>query len=72
MRTIVDIPEDQLQMLTELCRRDDLSRAEAIRRAIAAFLAKETSPPAESFGLWRGRGIEGVEYQQAIRSEWDR
>ena len=25
-----------------------------------------------AFGLWKGRGIDGLEYQRAIRSEWDR
>jgi metal-responsive CopG/Arc/MetJ family transcriptional regulator len=35
MRTIVDIPEEQLQRLSELCRQEGLSRAEAIRRALA-------------------------------------
>jgi hypothetical protein len=24
-----------------------------------------------AFGLWKGRGIEAVPYQQNLRSEWD-
>ena len=24
-----------------------------------------------AFGLWKGRGIEAVTYQQNLRSEWD-
>ena len=31
MRTIADIPPSQLQQLEAICRREDLSRAEAVR-----------------------------------------
>ena len=71
MRTIVDIPVEQLQQLSELCRREDLSRAEAIRRAIALLLNGASQQPDEAFGLWRDHGTEGVEYQQRLRKEWD-
>jgi hypothetical protein len=72
MRTIVDIPAEQLRQLAELCRREDLSRAEAVRRAIALLLADQPRQPDEAFGLWKGRGADGVRYQQALRGEWDR
>jgi hypothetical protein len=26
----------------------------------------------KGFGLWRGRGEEGVEYQRSLREEWDK
>lgn len=71
MRTIVDIPDEQLQQLAELCQREDLSRAEAVRRAIALLLAAQLSPPDDAFGLWKERGTDGVSYQQALRGEWD-
>ena len=38
MRTIVEIPESQLKGLSRLCRRERISRAEAIRRAVAKLL----------------------------------
>ena len=34
VRTIVDLPEEQIRKLTLLCRRERISRAEAIRRAV--------------------------------------
>jgi hypothetical protein len=71
MRTIVDIPDDQLRGLTELCRREELSRAEAVRRAIALLLANQAQQPEDVFGLWKGREADGVSYQQALRGEWD-
>jgi metal-responsive CopG/Arc/MetJ family transcriptional regulator len=72
MRTIVDIPSEQLQQLAELCEREDLSRAEAVRRAIALLLEQQARTPDEAFGLWKDRGTDGVAYQQARRGEWDR
>lgn len=70
MRTIIDIPSEQLQQLAELCRREELSRAEAVRRAIALLL-DEGRRPDQAFGLWKDRGAEGVQYQQTLRQEWD-
>lgn len=71
MRTIVDIPPAQLHQLDEMCRRENLSRAEAVRRAISLFVQEHGIPPDAAFGLWKGRGHEGVRYQQALRGEWD-
>jgi hypothetical protein len=70
MRTIIDIPNEQLQRLTELCRREDVSRAEAVRRAIALLLETSTSHHGDAFGLWKDRRIDGVAYQQTLRREW--
>jgi metal-responsive CopG/Arc/MetJ family transcriptional regulator len=71
MRTIIDLPPEQLQQLAELCRRHELSRAEAVRRAVAMLLAEESQTQQEAFGLWKGRGIDGVGYQQSQRDEWE-
>lgn len=69
MRTIIDIPGDQLESLDALCGREEISRAEAIRRAVAAYLRQE-SPAASAFGLWRGTRGSGLAYQEARRKEW--
>jgi len=44
MRTIVDLPEDQIKALDSIGKREDLSRTELVRRAVAAYLdgAQET------------------------------
>ena len=71
MRTIVEIPEDQLRDLADLCRREGISRAEAIRRAIAEYARRrkggKTRP---AFGLWRGRRRDGLAYERRLRREW--
>lgn len=71
VRTIVDIPNDQLQRLAQLCEQENCSRAEAIRRAIARFIEERSRPNSDAFGLWRSRDQDGLSYQQSIRAEWE-
>jgi hypothetical protein len=72
MRTIIDVPDTQLEALDALCRREGISRAEAIRRAIALQLREaHVGDAARAFGLWRDRGIDGLEYERSLRDEWD-
>ena len=71
MRTIIDLPAEQLEALDIICRREAISRAEAIRRAVTLLVEHKSSKAATSaFGLWRDRGVDGVEYQRRIRAEW--
>ena len=72
MRTIIDLPADQIEALDVLCRRDGLSRAEAIRRAVAAYNKQQATDVRPAFGLWRGRRGAGdaVMSQRRLRREW--
>jgi metal-responsive CopG/Arc/MetJ family transcriptional regulator len=71
MRTIIDLPSQQVDSLDEICKRERLSRAEAIRRAVAQYIQEQhLSPHDDAFGLWRGREVEGVSYQRKLRREW--
>jgi hypothetical protein len=73
MRTLVDIPEAELEALNALSKSEGISRAESIRRAISAYV-ELNRPPAQhaGFGLWKGKGIHTDEYLRKIRAEWDR
>ena len=72
MRTIVDLPDDQLAALAELCAREKISRAEAIRRALDAMLAAKHAATREAiFGAWAPRGDSRVTVD-ALREEWSR
>jgi hypothetical protein len=72
MRTIIDVPGEQLQALDAICKRDKISRAEAIRRAVAEMVSRQRGSGGErAFGIWRDRPETGLEYQERIRSEWD-
>lgn len=71
MRTIVDLPEEELRALKAAAKQEKISQAEAIRRAIRGYLAARPAPDRRSpaFGLWAGRE-EGVSYQRTLRDEW--
>ena len=74
MRTIVELPEEQIEALRALASQTSLSRAELIRRAISEYLARQqtTASDEAAFGLWKGRGKDGLDYQETLRAEWDR
>jgi hypothetical protein len=79
MRTIIDLTDEQVARLARLCERKGISRAEAVRRGVELVLDCEEAEEEEferalqaAFGSWKGYGIDGLEYQRAIRAEWDR
>jgi predicted transcriptional regulator len=71
MRTLIDIGDTQLQELDELSKAEKRSRAALIREAIDDFLAKRRSKhEGDAFGLWGKRKVDGLVYQERVRSEW--
>ena len=75
MRTIVDIPGGQLEGLDRHCKREGISRAEAVRRAVALLVGHEPAGAHAAFGLWRkrrGGAVDGLVYQERLRKEWAR
>jgi len=72
MRTIVDIPDAEIESLSQLCAAKKLSRAELIRQAIAAYLEKNKPDLEQAFGLWNQQNdsLDGLAYQEKVRSEW--
>lgn len=70
MRTLVDIPDRQIKDLTAICETEKVSRAEVIRQAIASYIEKKKPATVEAFGLWKGRKVDGLAYQEQVRSEW--
>ena len=72
MRTLVDIPEGELEQLNVLSRVRKVSRAELIRQAVTGYLEQNRVGLEDSFGIWKRRGVDGVEYQTRLRDEWER
>jgi hypothetical protein len=71
MRTLVDIPDSDLRALSKLSERRRVSRAKLIRQAVREYLTRNPLGSAdEAFGLWREQGLDGLEYQERLRSEW--
>ncbi len=75
MRTLVNIPEQDLELLNAISKSEQISRAEIVRRAIAEYLALHKGKDSgidEAFGLWTERAEDGLAYQERMRGEWER
>ena len=71
MRTLIDIPEEDLSLLNKLSEIKDMSRAELVRQAISIYLEPhKLAERVDGFGLWANRPVDGLAYQERIRSEW--
>ena len=71
MRTVIELPDEQLRQLADVCRREGVSRAEVIRRAVADYLdARQVRDGDDVFGLWRDRNLDGLQYERRRRREW--
>ena len=73
MRTLVDIPDEDIERLDALAAKGKRSRAAAIREAIKLYLIrnKGTDWIERGAGYWKDRDdiTDGVEYQRAIRED---
>ena len=74
MRTIVEMPPQELRDLTALSREERISRAEAIRRAVGQYLRawKAAHGATDAFGVWKNRKVSGLEYEDRVRGKWQR
>lgn len=71
MRTLVDIPNEDLKLMDGVVKKLSISRAEFVRRAIAKSLEPHReSQKDEAFGIWGKRAVDGVKYQRRMRREW--
>ena len=71
MRTIVELPDEQLAALRDLCAREKASRAEIIRRAVGQYLLSSQSGKGQSaFGLWKHKKLNALDYDAKLRGEW--
>ena len=72
MRTIVDLPEEQVEILKQLSKQSRLSRAELMRRAVAEYIQHHHSGASDdAFGIWRHQFRDGLAYQHKLRDEWE-
>lgn len=70
MRTLVDIPDSQIEALAAICKVKKVARAQVIRAALAAYIDAHGPSPEEAFGAWGKRRVDGLAYQKKLRSEW--
>ena len=71
MRTIIEVPDDDIKNLDRIVKQQKKSRAAIIREAIRLYLeSKVVGSDKAAFGIWKGKKAEGLEYQKKLRSEW--
>ena len=73
MRTLVDIPDDDIEQLDALAAREKKSRAAESREAIRLYIAGKSNNDwiTRGAGYWKGRTDIGdaVEYQRSMRED---
>ena len=71
MRTLIDITEFQVQALEDIAKTEKLSRSAIIRAAIDDYVLRHRrAKSGYAFGLWSEAGMDGLAYQEKVRSEW--
>jgi len=71
MRTIVDLPEEQVEELSAIAKQARLPRAELLRRAVSEYLLRHKPDHGDAaFGLWKENRQDGLDYEDRMRSEW--
>lgn len=73
MRTIVEIPDKQIEILDQLSKRKKVSRAEIVRQALDNYIGSYNKSKEDyrmAFGIWKGKNIDSLLYQQKLRDEW--
>ena len=70
-RILIDLPDAQIEELALLVEAERRPRAAVIREAIETYIDQhKRALGADVFGLWKAKKIDGLEYQQELRSEW--
>ncbi|WP_144156279.1 ribbon-helix-helix domain-containing protein [Paraburkholderia sp. BCC1885] len=70
-RILIDLPDSQVEELAVLVEAEQRPRAAVIRDAIEAYILQHKAAlGTDVFGLWKGKEVDGLEYQQELRSEW--
>lgn len=70
-RILVDLPDSQVDDLAAIVEAEQRPRAAVIRDAIEAYIAEhKRALGTDVFGLWKGKKLDGLAYQQELRSEW--
>jgi metal-responsive CopG/Arc/MetJ family transcriptional regulator len=73
MRTIIELPDEQVEALGNLSAQEKVSRAEIIRRAVSNYIREKQSGKGRSaFGLWKKKKVNALKYESRLRAEWEK
>jgi len=72
---LLRLSDKQMDELDFIAKAQKKTRTEVIREAIEAYVSRKKSDESDNkkivFGLWKDRDIDGLEYQERMRSEWE-
>jgi len=77
MRTIVDLPKEQIEALDTYAKAKGISRAAVVREAVSTYLPTKKKKKIDwrkhpAFGSEKmPKGFDSVEYVRKLRAEWD-
>ncbi len=72
MRFLADLPDDHVEWLDAEAAAQGVSRAELVRRAVAAYRAEASVDAIDrAFGLWKDRDDvgDGLKFQRRLRGK---
>ena len=77
MRTIVDLPKEQIEAMDNYAKAKGISRAAVVREAVATYLPNKKKQASlddhPAFGSWKvPKNFDSVQYVRKLRAEWDR
>lgn len=77
MRTIIEIPDDDVNVLDKMSKQEECSRAAIIRNAIKDYIEKNkeqhsSAVLSQAFGMWQKTPVDGLSYEDKIRNEWNK
>ncbi len=80
MRTIVNLPKEQIEALDTYAKSKGISRAAVVREAVATYLPAKKKKNRD-LSYWRNhpsfgsekkpKGFDSIEYVRKLRAEWD-
>lgn len=67
----MELPDEQLKALSDICTQEKASRAEIIRRAVGNYIQEKQAGKGQSaFGLWKKKKVDALKYESRLRAEW--
>ena len=69
MRISIDLPQELVLELDQICARQNISRTEAVKHALVQWTQSHAIKLEDGFGLWQTQPMTDLELA-AIREEW--
>jgi hypothetical protein len=72
VRTVIDIPDEQVEILDRMAAQAGRSRTALIREALDELISRrEADRHLDAFfGLWKPSREDGLAFQTRLRAEW--